>query len=280
MREQAPLWAAGTQSHWFSLADGKEEALALSPPKGEEMPLYLTPSHPCLSLVGGLLPVLTPWHIQPHLFTSYRSTLGRRVCGRESNRQPQNPAAGGHQLKGSRESWVDRAGKTVKVLVTQSCPTLCDPMDCSPPSSSVRGILQARILEWVAIPFSRRSSWPKDWTWVPCIGRWILGAPLILLWYTHISTNCSLNTSGLLSNFSTEKQVATEKKTKSKRKLGKRCYLYLHFMWDRVLKTLRHQNEEEKLSAICVWQDLSSFLPNILTLTYAVSLCPLTLEVS
>ena len=40
-------------------------------------------------------------------------------------------------------------------LVTQSCPTLCDPMDCSPPSSSVHGILQARILEWVAISFSK-----------------------------------------------------------------------------------------------------------------------------
>ena len=39
-------------------------------------------------------------------------------------------------------------------LVAQSCPTLCDPMDCSPPGSSVHGILQARILEWVAISFS------------------------------------------------------------------------------------------------------------------------------
>ena len=39
--------------------------------------------------------------------------------------------------------------------VTQSCPTLCDPMDCSPPGSSVHGILQARMLEWVAISFSR-----------------------------------------------------------------------------------------------------------------------------
>ena len=42
-----------------------------------------------------------------------------------------------------------------KVLVTPLCPTLCDPMDCSPPGSSVHGVLQARILEWVAIPFSR-----------------------------------------------------------------------------------------------------------------------------
>jgi len=45
-----------------------------------------------------------------------------------------------------------------KVLVAQSCPTLYNPMDWSPPGSSVLGILQARILEWVAIPFSRVSS--------------------------------------------------------------------------------------------------------------------------
>ena len=43
------------------------------------------------------------------------------------------------------------------------------PMDCSPPVSSVLGILQARILEWVAISFSRGSSWPRDWTLVSCI---------------------------------------------------------------------------------------------------------------
>ena len=52
--------------------------------------------------------------------------------------------------------------------VTQSCPTLCDPMDCSPPGSSVHGILPARILEWVAMPFSRASSQPRDQTQVSC----------------------------------------------------------------------------------------------------------------
>ena len=54
------------------------------------------------------------------------------------------------------------------VLVAQSCPTLCNPMDCSPPGSSVHGILQARILEWIAIPFSRGSSRPRDRTPVSC----------------------------------------------------------------------------------------------------------------
>ena len=45
----------------------------------------------------------------------------------------------------------------VNVSVAQSCPTLCDPMDYSPPGSTVHGIFQARILEWVAIPFSKGS---------------------------------------------------------------------------------------------------------------------------
>ena len=54
-----------------------------------------------------------------------------------------------------------------------SCLTLCDPMDCNPPGSSVHGILQARILEWVAMASSRGSSWPRDQTHVSCVGRWI-----------------------------------------------------------------------------------------------------------
>ena len=51
---------------------------------------------------------------------------------------------------------------------------LCNPMDCSPPGSSVHGISLARILECVAISFSRGFSWPRDWTCVSCICRWIL----------------------------------------------------------------------------------------------------------
>ena len=53
--------------------------------------------------------------------------------------------------------------------IPQSCPTLCNPMDCSPPGFSVHGILQARILEWVAIPFSRGFSRPKNRPLVSCI---------------------------------------------------------------------------------------------------------------
>ena len=53
--------------------------------------------------------------------------------------------------------------------VAQSCPTLCDPTDCSLPGSSLHGILQASVLEWVAISFSRGSSRPRDRTLVSCI---------------------------------------------------------------------------------------------------------------
>ena len=52
------------------------------------------------------------------------------------------------------------------VLVAQPFPTLGESMDCRTPESSVNGILQARILEWVAIPFSKGSSQPRDQSWV------------------------------------------------------------------------------------------------------------------
>ena len=64
-------------------------------------------------------------------------------------------------------------GKEVKVKVIQSCLTLC-----GPPASSAHGILQARMLEWIAIPFSRGSSWPRDGTPVSCIaGRFFAEPP-------------------------------------------------------------------------------------------------------
>ena len=66
----------------------------------------------------------------------------------------------------------------MKVKVAQSCLTLCNPMDCSLPGSSVRGLFQARILEWVAISFSRGSSQHRDRTQVSCIaGRFFTSWP-------------------------------------------------------------------------------------------------------
>ena len=82
----------------------------------------------------------------------------------------------------------------MKSEVTQSCLTLCDPVDCSPPGSSLHGILQARILEWVAISFSRGSSWPRDQTQVSCIaGR------RFNLWATREAQSPVLNPCGLNS---------------------------------------------------------------------------------
>ena len=59
----------------------------------------------------------------------------------------------------------------------QLCPALCNPMDCSLPDSSFHGILQAKILEWVAIPFSRGSSQHRDQirvSYISCVGRQLL----------------------------------------------------------------------------------------------------------
>ena len=67
-------------------------------------------------------------------------------------------------------------------MLLQSCPSFCDPMDCKLPGYSFHGILQTRILEWIAMPSSRGSSWPMDQTWVSCIpctaGRFFTAEPL------------------------------------------------------------------------------------------------------
>ena len=69
--------------------------------------------------------------------------------------------------------------------------TLCNPIDHAPPDSFVHGILQARILEWVAMPSSRGSSQPRDWTHISCLLHWQVGfLPLVLLGkpYTMVTT--------------------------------------------------------------------------------------------
>ena len=78
------------------------------------------------------------------------------------------------------------------VLLAQSCPTLCNQMNCSPPRSSVHGILQTRILEWVAIFFSRGSSQPRNWTQV----SWFAGRV-----FTHWTTREALCFSYIYSYF-------------------------------------------------------------------------------
>ena len=77
------------------------------------------------------------------------------------------------------KSWdsilLDRGVRVCEFI--QLCLTLCDPMDCSPPGSSIHAVLQARILEWVVMPSSRGSSRPRDWThvsYISCTGRRVL----------------------------------------------------------------------------------------------------------
>ena len=76
--------------------------------------------------------------------------------------------------------YAERAKKQC-VCELLSCVPLCDSMDCSLPGSSVHGILQARTLEWVAIPFSRGSAWSRKWTQVSCIA----GRFLFTVWATR-----------------------------------------------------------------------------------------------
>ena len=95
-----------------------------------------------------------------------------KICGRSDFSCP-NPLS----VDISYTEWVS----------AQSCLTLCDPMDCSPPGSSVHGIFQARILEWVAVSYARGSFRPKDQSHVSCtpfIGRWILYHCAI--WEVHL----------------------------------------------------------------------------------------------
>ena len=82
-----------------------------------------------------------------------------------------------------------------KSKVTQSYPTLCDPMDCSLPAFSVHGISEARILEWVAISFSRGSSWPRDRTLVSCIAgrRFTIWATIGSFLLKSVRSNLSQN---------------------------------------------------------------------------------------
>ena len=72
--------------------------------------------------------------------------------------------------------WLAKPTPTY-MYICSACPTLCDPIDCSPLGSFVHWILWVRILEWVDISYSRGSSKPRDWTGISCvlcIGRWVL----------------------------------------------------------------------------------------------------------
>ena len=103
--------------------------------------------------------------------------MRKRMLENEFPKWHRKKRVGGHcweqisqtqMLKGAKQAkQMNKLG--VKMLVTESCMTLCEPMDYSLPGSSVHGILQARILNWVAMFFSSGSSWPRNRNFISCI---------------------------------------------------------------------------------------------------------------
>ena len=145
----------------------------------------------------GLFSFLLCWvFVALHRLRGFSCPRACRILTPQPEIKPGSPALEGGFLT---------IGPRVKVIVAQLCLTVCDPMDCSPPGSSVCGILQAKTLEWVAIPFSRGSSWPRDWTWFSGIaGRfftiWVIGFKMFLNlefhYFTIYSVTKNITTSG------------------------------------------------------------------------------------
>ena len=93
-------------------------------------------------------------------------------------------------------------------------------MDCSPPGYSFHGISQARILEWVAIPFSRGSSWPRGWTWVLAVQS---GRQILYHWSTQLQWKGKDTQKCVTDSFVTSKCCECPVEAKSFRKLGTRA---------------------------------------------------------
>ena len=105
----------------------------------------------------------------------------------------------------SSDRWMDKENVVYIYIYTHthlwkwkwyhSVVSLWDPIDYSPPDSSVHGALQAKLLEWVAISFSRGSAWPRDRTWVSCFaGRFLPSEPPGKFLYTYTHTHTHTNT--------------------------------------------------------------------------------------
>ena len=122
--------------------------------------------------------------------------------------------------------------------VAQSCPSLWNPMNSSLPGSSVHGIFQTRVLEWVSISYSRGSSWPRDQTHISCIsciGRWILTTFHLGIsktsYHTHTHTHTHTRTHthtqksfvGLIKNCTKQSPTFALDKTSA----GKNCMIIL-----------------------------------------------------
>ena len=117
------------------------------------------------------------------------------------------------EILGGRNSLYHEMCMRAKLL--QLCPTFCDLMDCSPPGFSVHGILQARILEWVVMPFSRGSSQPRDQTCVfhvSCICGWV-GTSLVAQTVKRLPTIRETRVQSLGWEDPLEKEMATHSST-------------------------------------------------------------------
>ena len=144
-------WPHGLYSPWNSLGQNTEVGFASPvdlPDPG------IKPGSPTLQ-AGSL-----PTELSEPVSTPILSMRPQRL-------EKVKPSVPCHPLKEELELKHRRACMYAKSF--QSCPALCDLMDYGPPGSSVHGILQARILKWVAVPFSRGSSQPRDRTQVSCI---------------------------------------------------------------------------------------------------------------
>ena len=123
--------------------------------------------------------ILTAAYMESHGFIrkvqDQRSYPQVKVCYGAQHRgvwlveKRKNPSVQSYNLDSSFPGCCDICGVCMHTKSLQSCLTLCNPLECNPPGSSVHGILQARILEWIAIPSSKGSSQPRDWSQVSCI---------------------------------------------------------------------------------------------------------------
>ena len=115
------------------------------------------------------------WGILQKTFADLEWSLqSRAAMGSQSYEAGKWGRQSHHVIKSCRKAGLHPRVGLVLMLSAQLCTTLCEPMDCSPPGSSIHGIFQTRILEWVAVSFSRVSSRPRDQTrfsCISCIGR-------------------------------------------------------------------------------------------------------------
>ena len=143
---------------------------------------------------------------------------------------------------------------------SQLCTTLYNSMDCSPPGSSVHGILQARILEWVTIYFSREFSPPRDWTHiscVSCISRWVL---------YQLSHQGSSYYSTAKQN---DKRIKIAKNNNSRKRYVTKWYMKSDINTSHVLKNIQSNN----LSYLGIHNPLGLFTAHMNFIQSRSSLC-------